>query len=292
MKYFNYILLVFVALTGFTSCSDDDPTEATIFPTDKVERDAFDEWLLKNYTYPYNVAFKYKMQDIESDMKYNLVPADSAKASKLAIIVKYMWFDAYTEALGADFVKENVPRVIHLIGSPAYNSEGTIVLGTAEGGLKVTLYMVNLLSDAVLRDYATLNEYYFHTMHHEFTHILNQRKPFNKAFEKVSESEYISGDWYAISEQEAHSKGFVSAYAMSEPREDFAEIMSIYVTSSTAEWNSLIADAGDGADIINEKLEMLRAYMQEQWNLDINNMREIVMHRASEMKHLDLEHLN
>ena len=65
-----------------------------------------------------------------------------------------------------------------MIGSAAYNSgDGTMVLGTAEGGLVITLYMVNRLTDATLRDYATLNEYYFHTMHHEFTHILNQKIP-------------------------------------------------------------------------------------------------------------------
>lgn len=34
--------------------------------------------------------------------------------------------------------------MIHLVGSPAYD-EGQITLGTAEGGLKVTLYNVNTL---------------------------------------------------------------------------------------------------------------------------------------------------
>jgi len=100
------------------------------------------------------------MEDIYSDMKYHLVPADSAKSAKLAIIAKYLWFDAYAECVGSNFVKENVPRVIHLIGSAAYNSgEGTMVLGTAEGGLVITLYMVNRLTDKTLKDYATMNEY-------------------------------------------------------------------------------------------------------------------------------------
>ena len=36
-----------------------------------------------NYTYPYNVDFKYRMQDIESDHKYNLVPADYDKSVAL-----------------------------------------------------------------------------------------------------------------------------------------------------------------------------------------------------------------
>ena len=77
------------------------------------------------------------MQDIETDKKYTLVPADSAKCAKLAIIVKHLWFDAYNEVAGIDFLKQNAPRVLTLVGSPAYNSEGTMVLGTAEGGYKL-----------------------------------------------------------------------------------------------------------------------------------------------------------
>ena len=75
---FYIILLAFVASFALMSCSDDDPSSDTIFPTTSPTRDAFDKWLLNNYTYPYNVDVKYKMEDIESDHKYTLVPADSA----------------------------------------------------------------------------------------------------------------------------------------------------------------------------------------------------------------------
>ena len=174
MKKIYFLAITVLLSLGFASCSEDNPSDESIFPNKPVQRDNFDTWLLTNYTYPYNIDFKYKMEDIYSDMKYHLVPADSAKSAKLAIIAKYLWFDAYAECVGSNFVKENVPRVIHLIGSAAYNSgEGTMVLGTAEGGLVITLYMVNRLTDKTLKDYATMNEYYFHTMHHEFTHILN-----------------------------------------------------------------------------------------------------------------------
>ena len=288
------VLALLAAISGLlTSCYDnDDPTDESIFLGETVERDSLDLWLLKNYTYPYNVQFKYKMEDIESDMSYHLVPADSAKAAKLAIIVKYLWFDAYTEVTGADFVKENVPRVIHLIGCPAYNSNGTIVLGTAEGGLKVTLYMVNYLTDAMLHNYATLNTYYFHTIHHEFTHILNQKKPYDTNFDLITEDAYVSGDWYLQSTSTALSSGFVTPYAMSEPGEDFAEMMSEYITMSEEDWDALLTSAGTtGADLINQKLAIVRSYMQSSWNIDIDDMREAIMHRADEISTLDLEHL-
>lgn len=287
------ILLAFVASFALMSCSDDDPSSQSIFPTTSPKRDAFDKWLLENYTFPYNVEMKYKMEDIESDMKYHLVPADSAKTAKLSIIMKYLWFDAYNEVIGPDFIKENMPRTIHFIGSPAYNSEGTMVLGTAEGGLKITLYMVNSLDDETLKDYDTMNKYYFHTLHHEFTHILNQKIPYDQSFKLITESGYVSGDWYTISDKTAHQAGFVTPYAMVEPLEDFAEMLSGYVTMSQSEWNAILADAGTtGAASISAKLDIVRNYMQESWNVDIDQLRAAVLRRASTLKAVDLEHLN
>lgn len=287
------ILLAFVASFALMSCSDDEPSSESIFPTTSPKRDAFDKWLLENYTFPYNVEMKYKMEDIESDMKYHLVPADSAKTAKLSIIMKYLWFDAYNEVIGPDFIKENMPRTIHFIGSPAYNSEGTMVLGTAEGGLKITLYMVNSLDDETLKDYDTMNKYYFHTLHHEFTHILNQKIPYDQSFKLITESGYVSGDWYTISDKTAHQAGFVTPYAMVEPLEDFAEMLSGYVTMSQSEWNAILADAGTtGAASISAKLDIVRHYMQDSWNIDIDQLRAAVLRRASTLSAVDLEHLN
>ena len=282
---------------GLVACSEDDKiSSTTFFPTTPPERDAFDIWLQKNYTATYNIDVKYKMEDIESDMTYQLVPADSSKSAKIAILIKYLWFDAYNEAVGQNFVKANVPRIIHFIGSSAYNSNGTETVGTAEGGLKVTLYKINDIDESRIQTdayYHRLNEYYFHTMHHEFTHILHQKVPYDTNFKLISEANYRSTDWYLYSTAQAQRLGFITNYAMSQPDDDFAELMSTYITSSKSEWESDMATAGtSGADIINQKLEILRKYMQESWGLDIDLLRDIILRRASEMKTLDLEHLN
>ena len=301
MKKYLYIAMLGLAVClGLGSCSEDAPSDPTNFPTTPVERNAFDQWLLKNFTYPYNVSFLYKMKDIESDMTKNLVPADSAKSTKLAIIIKYLWFDAYAEAIGPDFIKENVPRVIHLIGSPAFNSNGTIVMGTAEGGQKVTLYTVNSLTDENLKDYSYLNDYYFHTMHHEFTHILNQKIAYNKSFDKVTASGYVSGDWTNVEDVDAQKKGFVTAYAMEEGKEDFAEMLSTYVTSTPTQWEKILSTAGanmvdetlTARQAIEQKLSIVRDYMSKSWGLDIDKLRDAVLHRGNELSSLDLEHLN
>ena len=295
----HYIFMVLFALTAgcsMVSCSDNEPDESTIYPVESPQRDDFDLWLQKNYTSPYNIDFKYKMEDIESDYSYTLVPADSAKSAKLAILIKYLWLDSYAEVMGQDFVKSYVPRVIHLVGSPAYNSNGTMVLGTAEGGLKVTLYMVNELTNDVLTDYATMTSYYFHTMHHEFTHILNQKKPYDTSFDQITESGYVSGNWYQTGDSDAHGKGFVTPYAMSEGSEDFAEMLSTYITYTEAQWQAILDDAqsngGDTAvDALKQKLNIVRNYMSESWNCDIDQLRDCILRRGSEMQSLDLEHL-
>ena len=289
-------MLALTAGTAMVSCSDNEPSESTIYPVTAPQRDNFDLWLQKNYTSPYNIDFKYKMEDIESDYSYTLVPADSAKSAKLAILIKYLWLDAYAEVMGQDFVKSYVPRVIHLVGSPAYNSNGTMVLGTAEGGLKVTLYMVNELTDEVLTDYDTMTSYYFHTMHHEFTHILNQKKPYDTSFDQITESGYVSGNWYQTGDSEAHGKGFVTPYAMSEGSEDFAEMLSTYITYTEAQWQAILDDAqtngGDEAvDALTQKLAIVRSYMEESWNCDIDVLRNAILRRGSEMSSLDLDHL-
>lgn len=166
-------------LCGTASCSEDelgdsifDTTEEELDPTSHTYQ--FDRWIKENFTDVYNLQFIYKMQDAGTDMDYNLVPAQYDKAVDLAVLTKHLWFDVYAKLVGVDFLKQYGPRIIHLIGSTAVNPvNGTEILGLAEGGLKVSLFRVNLFDP---EDYEQLNEKYFKTMHHEFAHILQDRK--------------------------------------------------------------------------------------------------------------------
>ena len=297
MKKLYIFLLAAATAFSFTACSDDDkPGGESIFSnTTESKPDNFEQWLLENFTYPYNIDVLYRMKDIEIDHKYTLTPADSAKCAKLAIIVKYLWFDAYAEVAGADFVKTNVPRVLSFIGSLAIENNGTVVMGTAEGGYKITLYNVNNLGGSIpLDDYAALNQWYFTTLHHEFQHILNQKKPYDTSFDLISEGDYVSGDWYQYStETDALPKGFIRNYAMVEPREDYAALYSQYLTNNDELWASKMAYAGEeGQAIIEQKLQHIRTYMRDNWNIDLDEMRACVQRRAAEYMKLDFEHLN
>ena len=285
-------LALLLSVGALSSCSKDTPSGATIFPTTPVARNTFERWLLKNYTNPYNIDFQYKLKDGETDLTYNLVPADSAKTAKLAMITKFLWFDAYTEVVGPDFLKESAPRIIVAVGSSAYTRQRTEVVGSAEGGYKVTLNKINALTDELLHDYSAMTEYYFHTMHHEFTHILNQRKPYNPAFDFVTQSGYVSGNWLNVSTRDARRAGVVSPYAMMNGAEDFAEMLSFYVTYTPQAWQAILDEAGTrGANLINQKLTLIKEYTQSSWGLDLDQLRDVVIRRGGQVATLDLSKL-
>jgi len=252
-KYFKYIsafALVAIAAMSLSSCSEKGLGE-TIFPdvTDELDPNSytykFDKWLKENYLDVYNLEFQYKLQDNETNMNYNLEPATLSNAIDLAVLAKYMWFDVYEEVSGSkEFVKMYGPRIIMLVGSPAINPQtGTIIVGLAEGGIKVTLLHVNSMNP--MNIYA-LNGDYFHTMHHEFTHILHQTKTIPREFQLISLGRYDAINWQDRNAGVVHSLGFVTPYGSSEIREDFAEISANYITKTDAEWARIWLEAGRG----------------------------------------------
>ena len=252
MKYIKLFILI-ASVSLFAACSDDSLDSKSIFDTqNKEEQNDFDKWLKTNYVDTYNIRFNYRYSDKETDNRYNLAPADFNKSKALAIKVKHIWLDAYNEVMGDQFLKNFSPRVMQLVGSAAYDSQSSIVMGTAEGGLKVTLYNVNIIDvDNPIIDPENpfvdkkkgtydLNYWFFHTMNHEFCHILTQKKNYSTEFQTVSAGKYQTSGWVNVEDKEAPSMGFVSGYASGEYNEDFAEIFAQYVTHSEAAWQKIL----------------------------------------------------
>lgn len=283
-KIFIYIMAAFV----LASCSKDNLDPKSIFDTEAPERNAFDTWLLLNYVEPYNIQFNYKYVDRESDNSYNLIPAEYGKAVAMAKLTKYLWIDSYVELLGEPFMKEYCPRMIQLIGSKAFNSQGSVVLGTAEGGLKITLYNVNELNPSSLSiDF--LNEWFFKTMHHEFAHILHQTRNYSTDFNLIS-TDYQGPSWLNLaSDLEANKMGYVTRYASYAPDEDFVELISNYVTHKKGYWEGIIENAGEeGSDKLSRKFDIVRTYLRDSWGIDIDRLRDIVQRRSDSISELDL----
>lgn len=299
-KILFHIVFISVLICGFCSCSKDDEFGDSIFDTTEnldvnSASYSFDLWLKESYLVPYNLDFRYRMQDVGSDQDYNLVPTSLEKAKQMAKLVKYLWFDVYSTIVNEDFLKENGPRIIHLIGSPAYNPiSGTILLGTAEGGLKVTLYSCNELDPTNIDQ---LNEFYFKTMHHEFAHILHQKRNYPVEFGLISQGKYNPLGWQEKTDSEAASLGFVSPYAGSQNREDFVEIIANYLVKTDAQWETILQmasqpgvdyygvvlpdDGIDGKAVILQKLAIATKWLKDSWNIDIVALRTEIVKRQN-----------
>ena len=318
IKKYIYSALFCTLALGATSCGEEDLGE-TIFPEVDEELDPnspsykLDKYLQINYLDAYNLDFRYKMQDVGADMNYNLVPATYQASIDLAVLTKYLWFDIYDDLAGEDFLRTYGPRIIHLIGSPAFNPvNGTMILGLAEGGLKVSLFRVNYIDP---EDALQLNEYYLKTMHHEFAHILHQTKTYPPEFDLISSTWYSPFTWQERDDRACNSFGCVTNYASSEDREDFAEIIANYITKTDEQWAEIMANAAlnwetngegqvigvgtddgqggmadgvDGAAIINQKVQIARTWLRDAWNLDLDALRAEVQNRQS---NIDIEAL-
>lgn len=267
------------ALCVLSSCSSDDLDSQSIFPEVEQSTDPFDQWIYDNYVVPYNINLKYRLEDKETDFQHYLVPADKELSVKLAEAVLYCWLQAYDEVAGQDFTRTYSPKIIQFVGSYAHNKKGTVKMGTAEDGLKVTLYAVNFFKT----DKATLNTY-FQIMHHEFTHILTQNKDYDTEFRTISDNDYVTGEWATIQESDALKKGFIDAYAMSEYNEDFAETLSYYLIYTQSQWEQKMRTAGEaGAAVIDRKLTIIRDYMKSAWAIDLDQMRDVLQRRIDEL---------
>ena len=256
MKKILSLLTVVTLVAAFTSCRSEDDLTDSIFDTtvpavDTTKATApFDQWLYDNFVKPYNVEVQYQFNYPASDLSFQLAPADYNRSQLLAQMIRYLFYDVYTKYAGDEFMKLYGPRIFHFIGSSGYNATtGTEVLGTAAGGVKITLYNVNEMraySPDVQydsNDIMVLNERYFHTMHHEFSHILHQTKAYPVAFGQVTSSTYDPMTWQERDSVVTHQLGYVTHYGSSATYEDFVETLSCIITDTDERWMNRLCSA-------------------------------------------------
>jgi len=270
-RLFQYIILG-LCITSVSSCSNDDELPS-IFDTTTAAVDTskatapFDQWLYDNFVVPYNVEVQYKFNFTASDLSYRLTPAEYGRSQLLSHLIRHLFFDVYSKYSpeGEDFMKKYGPRMFHFIGSSGYSATtSTETLGTASGGVKITLYAVNEMKPYnkgtlyTANDIDRLNDRYFHTMHHEFSHILHQTKSYPVTFGQVTSGTYKAKDWQERDTTETCRLGYVTNYASSRNTEDFVETLSCIITDTDWRWMHRIIAAsingvrsGDAALIEN-----------------------------------------
>ncbi|QVY64783.1 substrate import-associated zinc metallohydrolase lipoprotein [Polaribacter sp. Q13] len=273
MRYI-YILIAFVFLTLATSCSKtEDVLTGSNLDTETPSLNTTDVWLRDNYTSPYNIEVFYNWNENRVDFNRYLFPPTVEKVMPAMEAVKTIWLETYREVAGDDFIKLIAPREILLIGGINLNPSGTITLGLAEGGKRITFFNTDLVD---LKDRDQLIRF-VSTIQHEYTHIINQTVPFDKeTFEQITPSGYTA-QWFNSSISEARELGFISDYARSNETEDFAEMVTAMLSNDNASYNAIIdAITSEQAKIdIRAKEALVVTYFKSEFDLDIYELQRV-----------------
>lgn len=274
MNYSTVILLL-ISMFGMsnTSCTTEE-----LLPTDPILGLGGDDWVhteLDNYLYesfvlPYNIEVKYRWDPYELNVNRNLVPPEEAQVRSVMETVKAIWMDPYTAVGGTDFLKRYQIMKYILAGSPEYQEDGTIVLGTAEGGNKIVLFAVNSFN----RRSRPVVTQMMHTIHHEFAHILHQQIAIPQGWRGLS-SAWYTATWYNTSDPQAHSQGLVTAYAKSSMEEDFVETISFLLVQGQQAFEDIIANNPSQTETFRKKESLVIAYYKEL-GIDFRAMQEAV----------------
>ncbi len=249
---------------------------------------AIDAWIVDSLTVPYNIAVKYKWDqgELQDDFNRDLVPPKEDKVIPMMSAISRAWINPYVTEAGLPFFKNISPKFFILVGSPAYQ-RGAVKLGTAEGGRKVTLYDANDfrikgMPGYVLSDTDNVKQV-FHTIHHEFGHILDQNIKVPVEFSQSSASAYTS-DWLNVTALDAKNEGFVSQYAISQAREDWAEMVSLLLVEGQVWFDKYVnsinytgttpngTTAAMAQARLRQKESVVVSYFKQSWNIDFRSL--------------------
>ena len=282
-RYILHIAIVLSVLCAASACVKDEMSPNSVITVTQTKKNDFDRWLEANFLLPYNIDFKYRFEMNESDMNYFTIPADYEYSVVMAHLVKYLCVETYDEVAGITFTRTYFPKMFFLTGEWEYRNNGTIILGTAEGGKKIFLAGVNLLPQ-YMKTPEDLNHFYIKTIHHEFTHILNQTIDYPVDFSMITGTDYVADSWSdAPFNTTFLQRGFITDYAQHSDGEDFAEMLSEYITHDQQWWDIQIDKAGEKGYLINAKLDLVRSYMQDSYNIDIDVLRATVLRRQQDV---------
>ena len=228
----------------FQSCKKEVFTPADISelnPDDAASNTELDQWLKTTFLDEYNmeVIYRYHRYYHEADRNVSPPKVEAVKPMMTTILEGYI--NPYKKIAGANFVKTNIPKEWVLFGSTSYDGSNTGYAGTASGGIRINLFGINGFSLSPSFVTGRLS-----VIHHEFTHILNQRFIMPADFQQITKSTY-NGDWKSVLSDSAHNRGYVSSYASGSPVEDFAETASSLLVSGQSWYDNWVKTSGTEA---------------------------------------------
>lgn len=267
-------LLVFTIVAIQQSCRKDDTNldvDLSKYNPDGFVKGELDEWLTRTLTDPYNIEVTYRFNRNLGDVSRNIAPPDISKVKPTAEMVLNGFLKVYENVAGAPFIKQTTPKHFVFFGSTSYNTNGTMLLGTASQGRRITLYNLNTLDAS---DYENVKRR-LRTIHHEYTHILNQLVVIPPSFELVTPGDYTS-DWTGRSEQEAKDLGFISQYARDQFAEDFAETAAHLIVEGQEYYDAYVASAPASAqEKLRRKETIVVDYFKQAFNIDFRELQRV-----------------
>ncbi|WP_109852310.1 putative zinc-binding metallopeptidase [Aquimarina sp. AU58] len=271
-KIIKWITIVAITVIVI-NCDKGDSVGPSQINTEAPQLSSLDSWIKENFVSPYNINIQYKWNENEVDLNRFLYPPTEENVQPLLEVVKAVWIDPYTQLGGEDFIKNISPRQFTLVGGFNFNQTGTITLGIAEAGTKITLFNVDQLDLTDL----TLTRRYFKTIQHEYAHILNQTKPYDPDYGQVNPQNYTA-QWFNRSIAEARELGYITDYASSSDTEDFAEMVATMLTTSKTEFDAIVdgITSAEGKASIRTKEQFVVKYFSDEFNIDLYELQELV----------------
>lgn len=268
------------------SCLEEDKLDTPVSVVDAPVTD-LDKYIDENFVQEYGIAVRYRYDEKFVDPGQQVAPPKLEVIRPMLDLIDEYWIDVYADVEGGEaYFRRYVPGEIVFLGGLIYNGDGTVTLGTADAGARITFTDVNSIDvndeEWLLRQ--------LHTVYHEFAHIVHQNDKLPTAFEEISASGYSSaGSWFNVSEEEALIRGFVSPYGTSSPNEDFAEIIAFYMAEAdffdeyiTLEENCSTAGCEDrnaGRKLILEKLNSIKEHYLKSTGIDLDDLRASALSR-------------
>ena len=251
-----------------------------------ASKDELDVYIQENFVEEYGIAVRYKFVDRYVDPTRRVTPPRLDAVKPMLDFLTELWIEPFvTSANGDEFFREHVPAEIVFIGSAIYNSDGTITLGVADAGARITLTEVNLVDPEdmswVFRQLGTI--------YHEFAHIVHQRYNLPPSWQAISPDGYTSaGSWYNLTDEQALHRGFVSPYATSSFNEDFAELVAfllyhpdfyqLYMEDEICS-TSDCEDRNAGRALIRIKYNSVLNHYKQNTGVDLLEVRAIIQEK-------------
>lgn len=274
-------LLTLITLTALAGCKKEEPVNANLDLLDKnfLVKSEVDDWLDLNFLNPYNIETKFRFDRYELALNKNITPPLESQVIPAMEMVRDVWIKPYEIAGGSTFIKRISPKQFVLAGSAEYNDNGSITLGTAEGGRKIVLYVINSFDKTNLASVKQMVQ----VIQHEYTHILNQTVDFQTDYQLITKGDYNS-NWTLYSTATARTLGYITAYARQSPVEDFAEQSSNMLMMGRVPYNAIVnAQAADPMAKLKKKEQYVVDYFKSAFDIDFYQLQTEVQNALAKI---------